>query len=183
MTQEIICLLDMSGSMESVKEDAKGGFNTFLKDQKKLGEANITLIWFDHSFKVDYEGKLSKMKPLKEWPAEGMTSLYDAIGKTFDYVSPRFSKESPEKVIFAILTDGHENSSRKFSREDVAELIKHHQDKYGWTVIFLAADQDAWATAEGLNIQQQNVSSYVSSDTKKGLFLYSSAVSRARTSC
>lgn len=181
MAQEIICLLDKSGSMDSVKEDAKGGFNTFLKDQKKLGEANLTVIWFDHSFKVEYEGLLSKMKPIKEWPVEGMTALHDAIGKTFEHVSPRFSKESPEKVILAILTDGAENSSRSFSKEDVAELIKHHQEKYGWTVIFLAADQDAWATAEGLNIQQGNAFSYSSANTVDGLALYSSAVTRSRS--
>ena len=109
MTVEIICVLDKSGSMEMVATDARGGFNQFIKDQQKIGEANLTLIWFDHAFSVGYEGKLSEMKPIDEWPIGGMTALRDAIGFTFAHVKPRFTIESPEKVILAILTDGHEN--------------------------------------------------------------------------
>jgi hypothetical protein len=30
---EIVCILDRSGSMESIVDDAIGGFNTFLKTQ------------------------------------------------------------------------------------------------------------------------------------------------------
>jgi hypothetical protein len=31
---EIICIIDKSGSMASIRDDAVGGFNSFLKDQK-----------------------------------------------------------------------------------------------------------------------------------------------------
>ena len=32
---EIICIIDRSGSMESIRSDAIGGFNRFLADQQK----------------------------------------------------------------------------------------------------------------------------------------------------
>jgi len=45
---EIICIIDSSGSMGLIKNDAIGGFNSFLDEQKKLpGEAILTLIQFN----------------------------------------------------------------------------------------------------------------------------------------
>ncbi len=178
--QEIICVLDKSGSMQAVKDDALGGFNAFLEEQQKVGDAGLTLVWFDHGFEVGYEGNLSDAKKVGSWPNGGSTSLRDAIGKTFAHVAPRFSKEKPEKVIMAILTDGFENSSVEFSQEAVANLIKEHQDKYGWEVIFLAADQDAWATAQNFGILQKNAINYASMDTRGGFASYTAAVSKAR---
>jgi len=179
--QEIICVLDKSGSMQSVKDDALGGLNAFIEDQKKIGEANLTIVWFDDGFKIGYEGKLSEAKSIDAWPLGGMTALRDAIGKTFNHVSHRFSNEKPEKVIMAVLTDGFENASREFSQEAVAALIKDHQENYGWDVIFLAADQDAWATAKNFGILRKNAINYSSADTRSGLDTYSATVAGART--
>ena len=36
MKAEIVCIIDRSGSMESIRTDAIGGFNAFLKAQKEL---------------------------------------------------------------------------------------------------------------------------------------------------
>lgn len=179
--QEIICVLDKSGSMQSVKADALGGLNAFIEDQKKIADANLSIFWFDHGFDVGYEGKLSEAKSIEAWPNGGTTALRDAIGNTFDHVRSRFSQEKPEKVIMAILTDGFENSSHKFSQEAVAALIKEHQEKYGWDVIFLAADQDAWATAQHYGILEKNAVNYKSSDTRAGFASYSASVVSART--
>lgn len=178
--QEIICVLDKSGSMQSVKEEALGGLNKFIKDQQAIGEANITIVWFDNDFEVAYEGKLEDLKPFKEWPWGGMTSLRDAIGKTFYHVKDRFSKEQPEKVIMAILTDGYENTSKEFSQETVAALIEDHQTNYAWDVIFLAADQDAWAAAKKFNILKGNAINYNSQDTISAFDTYSQTVACAR---
>jgi hypothetical protein len=167
--------------MQSVKDDAVGGFNGFIEEQKKVGDANLTVVWFDDGFTVGYEGRLSEVPSIGSWPSGGMTALRDAIGKTFKHVAPRFSEEKPEKVVMAILTDGFENSSREFTKETVASLIKEHQDKYGWSVIFLAADQDAWATAQTLNICRDATVNFSTQDVGAGFRSYSSAVTRARS--
>lgn len=178
--QEIICVLDKSGSMQSVRNDAVEGFNAFIEEQQKIGDANLTVVWFDHGFEVGYEGKLSEMKTLESWPSGGMTALTDAIGKTFNHVQDRFSMESPEKVIMAILTDGEENSSKEFDNKAVSELITEHQTKYGWNVIFLAADQDAWSVAQHYGILKENAISYASADTRAAFTSYSQSVSMSR---
>ena len=44
----IAVLLDRSGSMGDIKDDAIGGFNCFLKEQKAAGaNATLTLVQFD----------------------------------------------------------------------------------------------------------------------------------------
>lgn len=177
--QEIICLLDASGSMSSCANDALGGFNQFLIDQKNFGDAHLTAIWFDNDFEVFYDGMISKCQPITKWKTNGMTALYDAIGKTFAHVNPRFSRESPEKVILAILTDGEENSSKEFTMETAGNLIKEHQEKYGWDVIFLGANQDVWKTSKDLNINTAVI--YDAYDTKNAFVTYSSIISRSRS--
>jgi Mg-chelatase subunit ChlD len=166
--QEIVCVLDKSGSMQSVKSDAVGGFNKFIYDQKEIGRANLTLIWFDDSFEVSYEGDLDMFNEVKSWPNGGMTALTDAIGKTFNHVRERFTNESPEKVILCILTDGEENASKEFTSEAVKKLIEEHQSKYGWSVVFLAADQDAWAAGGKYGINKNLCVNYDSQNTIGG---------------
>ena len=56
--QEIICIIDRSGSMETIKSDAIGGFNSFIEGQRKFGgEAALTLVLFNDDYKVVYDRK------------------------------------------------------------------------------------------------------------------------------
>jgi Mg-chelatase subunit ChlD len=180
--QEIICILDGSGSMAGVANEARNGFNQFLKDQQEIGDANITVIWFDHEWSVEYEGCLKDAKPIGSWKLGGMTALYDAIGKTFNHVKDRFDVEKPEKVIMAIQTDGHENCSKEFTKSIAGDLIKEHEEKYGWEVVFLGAGLSVAEQARDLNIKACNTIVYDSSNTKGGLGQYSSTVASRRTS-
>jgi hypothetical protein len=157
-------------------------FNKFIDEQKAIGDANITIVWFDNNWDVDYEGDLDSAKHLDSWKTGGMTALYDAIGKTFNHVKDRFSEESPEKVVLAIQTDGMENASKEFSQSVVADLIKEHEEKYSWDVIFLGAGLDSAKQAQALNIRGSNTFAYDVNDTKAAFSdVYSTAVGAART--
>lgn len=157
---EIICLLDRSGSMNSIITDAIGGFNKFLKDQKEvLGEAKLTLALFDDEYEIIHNGiniqSVPELNSLTYVP-RGWTALYDAVGKTINTVGERLAKlseeERPSKVIFVILTDGHENSSKEFTGQKIKEMIKHQKEKYSWMFVFLGANLDANKTASGMGI-------------------------------
>jgi len=165
--QEIICILDGSGSMELVAKEACSGFNEFLKGQKEIGEANLTIAWFNNEYHVDYEGKLNSAPDIRKWRSSGMTGLYDAIGKTFAHVKNRFTKEKPEKVILVIQTDGLENCSKEYSMMAVKRLIEEHESKYGWTVIFLGAGLDAIKQASYIGVQPRNSYAYEAQETRK----------------
>jgi len=161
---EIICIIDRSGSMGHIKNDAIGGFNTFLKEQKKLpGEATLTYIQFDTEYEVVHENKpLRDVQPINSsiYIPRGSTALLDAVGKTIDATGRRLAntpeENRPEKVIVAILTDGEENSSCQYNLSKIKEMITHQKEKYSWEFIFLGANQDAFAEAMKIGIETKD---------------------------
>jgi hypothetical protein len=149
---EIICVLDRSGSMGSIRDDAIGGFNTFLDEQQKdkVDRCLLTLAQFDDQYEIVHESKpiedVPKLTP-ETYVPRNTTALLDAIGKTIDDSGKRFAAMPEEKrpgaVVFVILTDGQENASKVYSHEAVMNRIKTQHDAYKWEFVFLAANQDA----------------------------------------
>jgi hypothetical protein len=170
---EIAFVLDRSGSMESIRSDAMGGFNAFLSSQRMHpGAARLSVILFDHEYQLLHEAvDLARVPILDEhtYIPRGTTALLDAIGRTVDDLGVRLARmpelERPGKVIVAILTDGLENASSDYSPSKVAEMIEHQKSRYGWEFIFLAANQDAIATAQALSIDAQDAISFTATGT------------------
>lgn len=158
---ELVVVIDRSGSMEPVANDAIGGFNTFLKAQKEApGEAKITVVQFNtqlefYAANVD----VKNVQPLdtKTYSPEGGTALYDAVGLAIDETGKRLAaiqeNDRPSKVIFAILTDGEENSSKKYVGSEVKKMIERQRDVYKWDFVFLAAGEGAFKEAEHIGMQ------------------------------
>lgn len=151
----IAFLLDRSGSMQSIVDDVIGGFNALVKDQRKTpGECTLTLVQFDGR---DPQETVYDVLPIAEVPElttetfrpRGNTPLLDAMGRLITETGRRIDATPehthPGKVIFVVLTDGLENASRSYTREQVLEMIKHQREVYSWEFIFLGADQDAIA--------------------------------------
>lgn len=165
---EIVCIIDRSGSMQSIKDDAIGGFNSFLEDQRKVpGTATVTLVLFDHEYIVVHDGvDLSTVKDLNgdTFVPRGNTALLDAVGRAINEVGARLSNmpedQRPEKVMVCILTDGYENCSQEFSAPKIREMINHQRDKYSWEFSFLAANADAFTTASNMGIKKDYTSSF-----------------------
>jgi uncharacterized protein YegL len=171
MKAEIVVILDRSGSMCSIADDAIGGFNEFIRTQKEVeGEATVTLIQFDDKYeKVFGDVPLQDVQQLtrETFVPRGMTALHDAIGRTITNIRDKQYRNScpnckcDTKTIFAILTDGAENASREFDQAKVNELISHQRDEHKWEFIFLAANQDAFATGMGLGINAGDTFNFV----------------------
>jgi len=186
---EIICVIDKSGSMNSIKSDAIGGFNQFLKEQKEItDDTNITLNLFDSNFKPVYSSMpINESYELNDdnYKPSSMTALYDAIGLSIDESKERFESDSnkPDRVLMVILTDGEENRSTEYTKERVFEMIDDCS-KNDWEFIFLAANQDAMKTASSLNIKKGNSMNFsASSDGMKTMYSQvSSSVKSYRSS-
>jgi uncharacterized protein YegL len=163
----ISVVLDRSGSMASCLKDTIGGFNQFLKTQKELeGEATMTLVQFDDQYEM-----LMDMVPItnaselndKTYVPRGWTALLDAIGRTINSVEFKIAEkdEKPEKVIFVIITDGEENKSREFNREQIMKMIDAHRSENKWEFVFIGANQDAIKAGGDIGVRAASSLNYV----------------------
>jgi uncharacterized protein YegL len=169
---ELAFVLDRSGSMGCVVQQTIAGFNRFLEEQQALpGEARLTLVLFDTEILTPVDAvPVAAVAPLNEttYTLGGSTALLDALGTTIVTVGKRIAAmpedQRPGKVIVAILTDGEENASRKYSASEINEMIRHQTDKYAWEFLFLGANQDAIATAARMGIAAKNAANFACND-------------------
>jgi uncharacterized protein YeeX (DUF496 family) len=138
----------------------------------------VTTILFDTSYSFLFKNSDVKKALLLDnynYVPAGATSLYDAIGKAIneelDYLGTTPKKERPEKTMVIILTDGEENSSREFSKDQIKNLINEMKEDYKWEFIFLAANQDAALSAESIGINKDNSMNFMAnSDGTRGVY-------------
>lgn len=151
MRSFVSCVLDRSGSMGSDGkiEEAIGGFNKFLREQKSnIPEAELLVTIFDDSVDEYYRGKLKDCPELTEkvFFPRGMTRLNDAIGETIaKTLASSYSDE--DKGIILVITDGAENSSREYGGDAIKSMIQEGKDK-GWDFIFLGCDASVIGQAQ-----------------------------------
>jgi hypothetical protein len=178
---QIVMVLDRSGSMDTISKATVEGINSFIKEQKAAeGTAYMTLVQFDNEYQIDYKEKpLNEVEDLingKTFIPRATTALYDAIGRTINEIN------TTDDVIFVIVTDGAENASKEFTRENVFEKIEAKK-KDGWNFLFLAANQDAMKTGGALGIAANNSMTFNANDASVGTMYmnFSSKVSDYRS--
>jgi hypothetical protein len=176
---EIAYILDRSGSMQPMQEPAVAAFNNFIKTQLDVpGDARLTLVQFDDAYEVPVAALPVQDVPqltAATYTPRGSTALLDAIGRTIVETDRRLQAlpepEKPGKVILAIFTDGQENASREYTAQHISDLIRLYRDQKGWEFLFLAANQDAIATASALRMDgalSGNVTSSAKAFTSSG---------------
>ncbi len=166
---ELVFILDRSGSMSGLEKDTIGGYNSMLEQQRKVdGECVITTVLFDNRYELLHDRiDIRAVQPIteKEYFVGGSTALLDAIGKTIHKIGTAQKNTAEdyraEKVMFVIITDGEENTSRHYSSMQVKEMIQRQKEKYGWEFIFLGANIDAVETAGRFGIDADRAVDYV----------------------
>lgn len=162
---DITLVVDRSGSMADVREDAEGGVNTFIAEQaKEPGEALLTLVQFDTEYDFLHKGVPINEVPHYELHPRGMTALLDAVGRAINETGERLvamgEQDRPGLVIFVVMTDGLENSSKEFTKAQIKEMIERQQNDYSWHFTFLGANQDAFAEAGAIGIHANGAATY-----------------------
>ena len=170
---ELIFILDRSGSMAKLVDDAVGGFNSTLEKQKaQEGKVYVSTVLFDTFSEVIHDRvDINDIKPMErsDYFAHGSTALFDAIGDAIHHIRNihKYARpeDVPEHTIFCIMTDGMENASYKYSKSIIKEEIEKQTEKFGWEFIFLAANIDAANTAEHIGISRERVANWEHSPT------------------
>ena len=166
---ELVFILDKSGSMSGLEADTIGGYNSMLAKQKAVdGECYITTVLFDNNYELLHDRiDIKAVSPItdKEYQVGGSTALLDAIGRTIHKIgnAQKHTAEDyrAEKVMFVIITDGEENSSREYTAEKIKAQIERQKEKYGWEFIFLGANIDAVQTAGRYGIAPDRAIDYL----------------------
>ena len=191
MTREdrtaITLIVDRSGSMTSIRDEAQSALNAFIDAQREApGEVLWTIVLFNkgydrRTFNEPGTPLMVHLEPM------GMTALNDAVGRTVDDLGRALAAmdeaERPGKVIVAILTDGHENSSTDFTTAQVREMVKRQTDEWAWEFVFLATglDQfDAERMAMGLGVAAGQTITVDRADHAYGTYVVSDYVAKSR---
>lgn len=159
-TSELVFILDRSGSMSGLEKDTIGGFNSLIQKQRKeKGKCYVSCVLFDDVQEVIYDRvPLNEVKKMtqKQYYAKGCTALLDAMGGAIHHIGNvhKYSKEEIGKTLFIIITDGLENSSKRYSYASIKKMIERQKEKYGWEFIFIGANMDVIQEANKFGIDQ-----------------------------
>ena len=156
---DVVFLLDRSGSMSGIEKDTIGGYNSYI-DSQRGKNVKVTTILFDDKYEVLHNREdVDNIKKLtnKDYYVRGCTALLDAIGKTIREMEDK----NPNKVIFIITTDGYENTSTKYNKSQIKELISVHKD---WKFMYIGADIDSYSEGRSLGIKDEFIANYKKTD-------------------
>ncbi len=160
-----ICfVLDESGSMYNSIDDVIEGFQKLIDEQKKEknGECIISLYRFSNTVKKDYIGKPVDEVPRLTYSPWGCTAMNDGVGTAIDeigkWLSDMDESDRPSKNMIVIMTDGKENASKEYDFDVVKKKIKHQEEKYSWTFVYMGTNLQDLKDANRLGIKMRSVS-------------------------
>lgn len=166
----IAILADRTGSMGDTADPGSGktkavltteGIRDLIREQgAQPGKTTFTLVQFDTrgtdriaSFASADDSRIAGWRVI---PRSG-TPLLDAAGTeitaTGEELAALDEDARPGRVFFVIGTDGEENSSREYTKRQVAAMITRQREEYGWEFVFIGADIDAFAEAAAMGVE------------------------------
>jgi hypothetical protein len=159
-TTHISAVLDRSGSMAGLEQETISGFNGWLAEVKKAAvdsgnKTLLTLRLFDHRQEIVYAEL-----PVTEAPeltsqvyfVRGFTALRDALGAELIRLDKVTKKK--DRALALVITDGLENASKEITHATLTQLIAGAEARENFTIVYLGADQDAFAVGGQLGMQK-----------------------------
>lgn len=150
---ELIFIIDASTSCDDYVETTKKGYDDLIKARKNsVGVTNVTTALFaDECRLVNYRKNINHVEKLKYF-ADGNTCFYDTLCKTIKQIR----SETKNRGIVAIMTDGKDNSSKKYNIQDARRLIRDCK-KDDWIFLFFGRMLECEKIAEELGIDNDYV--------------------------
>lgn len=193
----ITILADRTASMGEFADGKSGptkaelttpAIHKLIRDQAALpGRTTFSLIQFDTSGTDRITEFARGDDPaILAWAIvpRGSTNLLDAVGTEITMTGERLAAlpedQRPGRVYFVTGTDGEENSSKEYSKHDVAKMVTHQREVYGWEFVFIGADIDAFAEAGDMGVPPGSTLSSVGVAAAAAYAATSDAITRSR---
>lgn len=166
-TNHVVFILDESGSMGSVYDVTITSFNEYVENQKndsmKTGiKTFISLYKFDgYNIKEVYNKKDVLETPKLDknnYRPGGGTNLLDSIGTVMVNTNKDLGDMPVNlrpSLIFVILTDGEENTSKYYDNDDIKKMVSKAGDAK-WSFMFLGANINAFETGSKYGFTTHN---------------------------
>jgi len=163
-------VLDRSGSMKKVREEALSGLNEELavlerKATETEQKTTVTLTTF--STKVDESRRLDVGERVteEEYKCVGWTALADAVADNIAALQSIETSENEDVAyLVTIVTDGLNNQFKKYTMRDVSVMIKTLEKQGNWTFVFMGCGKDVFEVAQFLGIGVGNTGVFTSLD-------------------
>lgn len=131
-------VVDKSSSMDDLQVEVINGFNDLIWENQT---SEITTVLFGTETEMLHNGAfIDEIDPIDEttYRPYGNTALLDGIGKCLEEIGGRWDwEDTKSKVMIAIMTDGYENWSRKYSQDTIARMIRQREGQ-GWEFLFIS---------------------------------------------
>ncbi len=176
-------ILDESGSMQNKCADVIGGFNRFLEDQRQGDdECRLSLVTFNTNHTVVHAAvpiASALAMTAASYVPGGSTALFDAVAQSVRLADK--DKQSDERVICLIITDGEENSSRETTKDQVRKIIEEREGRGDWTFTYLGISPERWAE-QGVVTSAGNAAAYNAAAPQASFAAMSNAMRSMRVS-
>ena len=203
--QEVVIIIDKSGSMYGKEADTVGGINTMintlkesmsknvnkkgkrkrreLENEKETDSIRLSIKFFDHEESI----KLNRLDinevqnlEVSDLAPRGSTALYDAIGKTIKHFQKNKSNYDYDICNIYVSTDGYENASLEYDSEKLKQLIEI-ADCQNIKMFYLGANQDAILEADKIGIPSSQAINFTENNLSIESVYRSAAQSATRT--
>ena len=158
-----LIIMDESGSMDRIKEQALNGANETIKTIRKAQEEmpnmlqKLTFVTFDTLYDGTEVRTIFDDLPIddvrnlheRDYCPCGGTPLYDAMGISLSKLQEQV--QPGEHALVTIITDGLENASHEYSGKAIKSIVTLLREK-GWVFAYIGANQDAVEVAKEMNI-------------------------------
>lgn len=162
-----LLILDESGSMQAIYNEALSGANETIQTVRAAQEAHpeldqrLTFVTFNTAYEghptqgnirtVFNDVPIGEVRDLtgNDYNPNACTPLYDAMGTSITALERKF-KEG-DRALVTIITDGLENASKEYNQGAIKAMVDRLREK-GWTFVYIGANQDAVEVAKGLSI-------------------------------